>query len=79
MEHAQFEVADSVEAAIRAGASPIQAYREWRGYGVTALAMASGVPAATIANHEADRCRLSQADCDAIGAALGVPCELLQD
>ena len=79
METAEFEITDTVQAAIRAGLSPVQAFREWRGYGITALAMASGVPAATIAEHEADRCRLTQEDCDAIGEALGVPCELLQD
>ena len=67
------------DASIRAGASLIHAFREWRGYSITALALASGVPAATIANHEADRSRLTQEECDAIGAALGVPCDLLHD
>ena len=79
MEPAEFEIADTVQAAIRAGSSPVQAFREWRGYGVTALAMASGVPASAIAEHEAGRYRLTLDECDAIGGALGIPCELLQE
>jgi hypothetical protein len=79
MEAGLFEIAAGVRLALSAGVPPAQAFREWRGYGITALAMASGVPAAVIAEHEAGRRELTREECDAIGLALGVPCELLLD
>ncbi len=72
-----FEIPETVRLAIASGTPPAQAYREWRGYGVTALAMASGVTAGIVAEHEAGRRELTREECDAIGLALGVPCELL--
>jgi hypothetical protein len=79
METGLFEVAASVRLALGAGVPPAQAFREWRAYGVTALAMASGVPAAVITEHEDGRRELTREECEAIGLALGVPCELLLD
>ena len=75
METGLFEVAASVRLALSAGVPPAQAFREWRGYGITALAMASGVPAAVITEHEAGRRELTREECE----ELGVPCELLLD
>jgi hypothetical protein len=49
MDGVGFEIAASVIVAREAGMLPVQAFREWRGYGVTALSAASGVPASVIA------------------------------
>ena len=56
----------------------MQAFREWRGYGLNTLAMASGVPAEIIAEHEAGRPRLTPQELPSIGTALGIPPEMLQ-
>ncbi len=68
MEAGLFEIAASVRLALGAGVPPVQAF-----------AMASGVPPAVIAEHEAGRRELTRDECDALGLALGVPCELLLD
>ena len=78
MSAAGFEISPTIASAMSRGAPASQAFREWRGYGITALALASGVPAGVIADHEAGRRKLTSAEFEAIGSALGVPCELLQ-
>ena len=77
MDGVPFEIAEVAKTALVAGRAPVRVFREWRGYGITGLAMASGVPANIIAEHEAGRRELTREECDAIGLALGVPCELL--
>ena len=77
MEDDGLEVALSVLAALDAGTPAVQAFRKWRGYGVTALALASGVPASALSEYEAGRCELTLDQVELLAAALSVPGELL--
>jgi hypothetical protein len=75
----EFELPASVVAAVKTGKSPVQAFREQRGLGVTALAQASGVPAGMIVEHERRGRALEAPYLAAIAGALDLPTELLLD
>ena len=77
MEEDGFELPLSALAAMDAGIPAVQALRQWRGYGITALALASGVPACALSEHEAGRRDLTIHDAELVAAALNVPAELL--
>lgn len=77
MEDEGLELPLSVLAALDAGTPAVQAFRQWRGYGVTALALASGVPASALSEYEAGRRELTLDQVELLAAALSVPGELL--
>jgi transcriptional regulator with XRE-family HTH domain len=67
------DVPPSVLAAIRNGKPALQAYREHRGFGLTALAAASGVEASKLVQHESTGNSLTEAELRALAQALDVP------
>jgi hypothetical protein len=79
MSELEFELPASVVAAVKTGKTPVQAFREQRGLGVTALAQASGVPAGVIVEHELRGGMLGPSHLAAIAGTLDLPTELLLD
>jgi hypothetical protein len=79
MSEVEFELPTSVVSAVKAGRTPVQAFREHRGLGVTALAQASGVPAAAIVEHEQNGRELSPQELALIARTLELPTELMLD
>jgi hypothetical protein len=71
------EVPAYIREALDSGSNPLRTLREWRGYGITALAQASGIETRRIAELEASRLALTRQECEAIGAALGISADLL--
>jgi hypothetical protein len=79
MSEVEFELPASVVSAVKSGRTPVQAFREHRGLGVTALAQASGVPASAIVEHEQHGRQLSPHELAVIARALELPTELMLD